>query len=122
MRALAAAPLARPTLALNNPGHTSGQINLYRLSLDPADEAVAGARWLTGAGYRRVAMLYVDDAWGRRLRNLYRRALQAQGGELVGAVPFDAGDTDFAPALRGLFAERLAAARGRTRPWAGRRR
>jgi outer membrane PBP1 activator LpoA protein len=112
VRALAAAPLARPTLALNNPGHTSGQINLYRLSLDPADEAVAGARWLTGAGYRRVAMLYVDDAWGRRLRNLYRRALQAQGGELVGAVPFDAGDTDFVPALRGLFAERLAAARG----------
>ena len=110
VRALSAAPLARPTLALNNPGHSSGQINLYRLSLDPADEAAAGARWLTAAGYRRVAMLYVDDAWGRRLRNLYRQALQAQGGELVGAVPFDAGDTDFAPALRGLFAERLAAA------------
>lgn len=110
VRALAAMPLARPTLALNNPARTAGQINLYRLSLDPADEAAAGARWLTAAGYRRVAMLYVDDPWGRRLRTLYRQALEAQGGQLVGAVPFDAGDTDFAPALRSLFADRLASA------------
>lgn len=107
--ALAAAPLPRPTLALNNPESAAGQVNLYRLSLDPADEATAGAAWLAAAGHREVALLYVDDAWGRRQRDLYRAAVQAQGGHVGAAVPFDAGDTDFAAALRGLFAARLAA-------------
>ena len=108
--ALAAAPLPRPTLALNNPEPPVGQVNLYRLSLDPADEAAAGAAWLAAAGYREVAMLYVDDAWGRRQRDLYAAAVQAQGGRISAAVPFDAGDTDFAATLRGLFAARLAGA------------
>ncbi len=107
--ALAKAPLPRPTLALNNPEPAVGQVNLYRLSLDPADEAAAGAAWLAAAGYRDAAMLYVDDAWGRRQRDLYSAALTGQGGRLTGAVPFDAGDTDFSAALRGLFGERLAA-------------
>lgn len=107
---LAQAPLPRPTLALNNPEPPAGQVNLYRLSLDPADEAAAGVGWLAAAGYRDVAMLYADDAWGRRQRDLYRAALTEQGGRLVGAVPFLAGDTDFSAALRGLFSERLAAA------------
>lgn len=107
---LAKAPLPRPTLALNNPEPAVGQVNLYRLSLDPADEAAAGAQWLAAAGYRDVAMLYVDDAWGRRQRDLYSAALAGQGGRLSGAVPFDAGDTDFAAALRGVFGARLAAA------------
>lgn len=106
--ALAQAPLPRPTLALNNPEPAVGQVNLYRLSLDPADEAAAGAGWLAAAGYRDVAMLYVDDAWGRRLRDLYSASVTEHGGQLVGAVPFDAGDTDFSAALRGLFRERLA--------------
>lgn len=106
--ALAKSPLPRPTLALNNPEPAVGQVNLYRLSLDPADEAAAGAQWLAAAGYRDVAMLYVDDAWGRRLRDLYSAALVGQGGRLSGAVPFDAGDTEFAAALRGLFGARLA--------------
>lgn len=108
--ALAKAPLPRPTLALNNPEPAVGQVNLYRLSLDPADEAAAGAQWLAAAGYRDVAMLYVDDAWGRRQRDLYSAALAGQGGRLSGAVPFDSGDTDFAAALRGVFGARLAAA------------
>lgn len=107
--ALAASPLPRPTLALNNPEPPVGQINLYRLSLDPADEAAAGAQWLAAVGHRDVAMLYVDDAWGRRQRDLYSAALTGQGGRLSGAVPFDAGDTDFSAALRGLFGARLAA-------------
>jgi len=106
--ALAQAPLPRPTLALNNPEPAVGQVNLYRLSLDPADEAAAGADWLAAAGYRDVAMLYVDDAWGRRQRDLYSAAVTEHGGRLAGAVPFDAGDTDFSAALRGLFRERLA--------------
>jgi len=55
-------------------------------------------------------MLYVDDAWGRRQRDLYSAALAGQGGRLSGAVPFDAGDTDFAATLRGLFGARLAGA------------
>lgn len=105
---LAKAPLPRPTLALNNPEPAVGQVNLYRISLDPADEAAAGAGWLAAAGYRDVAMLYVDDAWGRRQRDLYSAALAGQGGRLAGAVPFDAGDTDFSAALRGLFGARLA--------------
>jgi outer membrane PBP1 activator LpoA protein len=107
--ALAAAPLPRPTLALNNPEPAIGQVNLYRLSLDPADEANAGAAWLTAAGYRDVALLFVDDAWGRRQRDLYAAAMQAQGGHVTVAAPFDAGDTDFSATLRRLFAARLSA-------------
>lgn len=107
--ALAATPLPRPTLALNNPEPATGQVNLYRLSLDPADEANVGAAWLTAAGYRDVALLFVDDAWGRRQRDLYTAAIQAQGGHVSVAAPFDAGDTDFSATLRRLFAARLSA-------------
>lgn len=107
--ALAAAPLPRPTLALNNPEPATGQVNLYRLSLDPADEANAGAAWLTAAGYRDVALLFVDDSWGRRQRDLYAAAMQAQGGHVSVAAPFDAGNTDFSATLRRLFAARLSA-------------
>lgn len=108
--ALAAKPLPRPTLALNSPEPPVGQVNLFRLSLDPADEALASVRWLVSAGHREVAMLYVDDAWGERQRDLYNAALAAQGGSLRAAVPFQAGATDFAQSLRALFADRLALA------------
>lgn len=106
--ALAGLSLPRPTLALNSPEPPVGQVNLFRLSLDPADEALASVRWLVSAGYREVAMLYVDDAWGERQRDLYNAALAAQGGRLRAAVPFTAGTTDFAASLRALFADRLA--------------
>lgn len=108
--ALAAKPLPRPTLALNSPEPPLGQVNLFRLSLDPADEALASVRWLVSAGHREVAMLYVDDAWGARQRDLYNAALAAHGGRLRAAVPFPAGATDFAPRLQALFADRLALA------------
>lgn len=108
--ALAGAPLPRPTLALNNPESPVRQVNLYRMSLDPADEALAGARWLVKAGHREVAMLYVNDPWGQRQRDLYNAALARQGGRLLGAVPFEAGATDFTASLRGMFATRLTLA------------
>ncbi len=107
--ALATGPLPRPTVALNNPQSPVGQVNLYRLSLDPADEAAAGARVFAAAGYREVALLYVDDSWGRRQRDLYQTAVAQQGGRVTQAVSFDAGSTDFAGRLRGLLGERLAA-------------
>lgn len=87
-----------------------GQVNLFRLTLDPADEVLASVRWLVGAGQREVAMLYVDDAWGARQRDLYNAALAARGGRLRAAVPFKAGATDFAASLQALFADRLALA------------
>ena len=108
--ALAAQPLPRPTLALNSPEPPLGQVNLFRLSLDPADEVLASVRWLVSAGHREVAMLYVDDAWGTRQRDLYNAALAAQGGRLRAAVPFKAGASDFAASLQGLFADRLTLA------------
>jgi outer membrane PBP1 activator LpoA protein len=108
--ALAAKPLPRPTLALNSPEPPIGQVNLFRLSLDPADEALASARWLVSAGHHEVSMLYVDDTWGERQRDLYSAALVAQGGRLRAAVPFTAGATDFAASLKDLFADRLALA------------
>jgi len=108
--ALAATPLPRPTLALNNPEPPVGQVNLFRLSLDPADEALAGVRWLTAAGHTDVAMLYVDDAWGQRQRELYNAELARHGGRLRAAVPFEAGATEFTASLRGLFADRLTLA------------
>ena len=106
--ALAGLSLPRPTLALNNPKSPVTQANLFRLSLDPADEALASVRWLVTAGHREVAMLYVDDAWGERQRDLYTAALAAQGGRLRAAIPFKAAATDFAASLRTLFADRLA--------------
>lgn len=108
--ALAVKPLPRPTLALNNPEPPAGQVNLYRMSLDPADEALAGARWLVTAGYREVAMLYVDDVWGQRQRDLYNGALAAQGGSLRDAIAFKPGTTDVTASLRALFADRLTLA------------
>lgn len=53
-------------------------------------------------GLRRFAILYPDDAYGRRLRALFWDAVERRGGRVVGVARYPADATDFAAPIRRL--------------------
>jgi len=53
-------------------------------------------------GLRRFAVVHPGDAYGMRLNELFREAVQSEGAMLVGAVAYQPGQTDFAATIEDL--------------------
>jgi branched-chain amino acid transport system substrate-binding protein len=58
-------------------------------------------------GYRRFCILYPDTVYGRELARLFAQEVRQQEGEVIAAVPFNEGDTDFGPPIAQIKAEDL---------------
>ena len=50
--------------------------------------------WLTGLSAKRIAILYADCAWGRVHNELYRKAAEETGSEIVAEDKFSYGEED----------------------------
>jgi ABC-type branched-subunit amino acid transport system substrate-binding protein len=58
-------------------------------------------------GYRRFCILYPNTIYGRELARLFAQEVRQHEGEIIAAVPFNEGDTDFGPPIAQLKAEDL---------------
>lgn len=52
------------------------------------------ADWLREEGYRKVALLYVNNSWGQGLREEFRRIFTEHGGTVVAEEACNEGDRD----------------------------
>lgn len=112
--ALAAAPVynggRRPLVQLS-PSASSPLLSdagPYTFRLCPSDLAYGGALAQTASdrGYNRVAILYVNDAYGRGVRQTFVAEFSRLGGEVVELDPFLATAPDVGPYLQRMLREK----------------
>jgi branched-chain amino acid transport system substrate-binding protein len=80
----------------------------YTFRLCPSDLAygAALARFASDRGLRRAAVLYVNDAYGRGVRQTFALEYSRLGGEIIELDPFLATSTDVGPYLARIARER----------------
>ncbi len=59
--------------------------------------------WLDRGGYKKVAMLAINDDWGRGDTTLYPPLWEKAGAKVVATEYFDNGQTDFYPVLNKIL-------------------
>jgi branched-chain amino acid transport system substrate-binding protein len=101
---LAAVPVYDGMLAVVSPSATTPQltgISPWVFRVVPSDSALGAdeARLFYAKGWRRAAMLYANDAWGRGLSEAFITAFTARGGSVISRDPIIDETTDFDPFL-----------------------
>ncbi len=106
--AAAAVPLANrlglPTVVLANAELPALNPFTVRVALTPEEQVdtlldeAAGKR-----GFRRFAVLYPDDAYGRTMRDAFWDAVVRRGGQITGVQSYTPGSTDFRASIRALI-------------------
>jgi ABC-type branched-subunit amino acid transport system substrate-binding protein len=98
-----------PLLALaRREGLARGKSGVLRVGTSPRLEAeLLAEHAIHGAGQRRFAILYPDDAFGRALRAAFWDAVEARGGEVVAVARYPVGASDFAAPIRRMIGYEL---------------
>jgi ABC-type branched-subunit amino acid transport system substrate-binding protein len=98
-----------PLIALSRrEGLGRGRPLVLRAGTSPRLEAELLAEYaINGAGLRRFAILYPDDAIGRALRAAFWDAVEARGGVVVAVSHYPVGATDFAAPIRRMIGYEL---------------
>jgi branched-chain amino acid transport system substrate-binding protein len=98
---LAMAPIAeKHQVVLLSPGASNPDISqagkfIFRNWQSDALEGEAGARHaFSSLGWRRVASLYVNNAYGAGLNKVFSETFTALGGQIIAQEPFPQGTTD----------------------------
>jgi len=107
--AAAAQEAGVPLIALSRrEGLGRGRPLVIRAGTSPRLEAELLAEYaVRGAGLRRFAILYPEDAFGRALRAAFWAAVEARGGEVVAVAHYPLGATDFAAPIRRMIGYEL---------------
>ncbi len=98
---LAVAPIANQAkVVLLSSGSTAtevGKAGPYVFRIMPSDEVQSSimADWTWELGYRKVAIIYEENAWGRGLMDAFTKDFPAKGGTVVTIQAVDPGATDF---------------------------
>jgi ABC-type branched-subunit amino acid transport system substrate-binding protein len=98
-----------PLLALaRREGLARGKSGVLRVGTSPRLEAeLLAEHAIHGAGHRRFAILYPDDAFGLALRAAFWDAVEARGGEVVAVARYPVGASDFAAPIRRMIGYEL---------------
>jgi branched-chain amino acid transport system substrate-binding protein len=77
-----------PTLtALGREGKTNGIF--FRTITSDALQGVAGAKYAIDQGFKRIAIIHVNNDFGANLVKEFSRAYKALGGEIVSTTPYN---------------------------------
>lgn len=99
-------PVPVITPSSSAPGLTQSGPHLFRLCPTDLEHGAALASWTRhGLGLRRGAILYLNDAYGRGVRQAFAARFQALGGELVGIYPYLGSVPEVGPYLDRLAAD-----------------
>lgn len=97
---LAIAPIAEENgIVLITPISSAVKISdagdyVFRIAPSDALQARDAARWILGAGFSRVAVLYINNDYGVGLLQHFESEMRSMGGEIVAKEAFPQGATD----------------------------
>ncbi|WP_395453327.1 ABC transporter substrate-binding protein (plasmid) [Azospirillum melinis] len=84
----------------SHPDFTRGGDFVWSNALNQAEEMPVLADYaVTALGLKRVALLFINNDWGRTSKDLFARAAKERGAEVVGAEGYLADEKDFRSAL-----------------------
>lgn len=98
---LAVAPIANQgKVVLLSSGSTAtdvGTAGPYVFRIMPSDEVQAAimAKWALDLGFHKIAIIYVQNAWGNGLNEAFVKEFTARGGEIVSSQGVSPETTDF---------------------------
>lgn len=85
-------------VVLISPSSTSAAIKdlqdndfTYRTCLGDSYQGVVQARLAKNLGYKRVAVIFVNNAYGKGLMEIFQKNFEELGGEVVARVPYKVG-------------------------------
>jgi len=61
------------------------------------------------AGYRKMSVMYINNAYGQGLSSVFIQGFKARGGTIYRSVSFEAGQTSYTAQLQTLFTPGIAA-------------
>ncbi len=73
---------------------------VFRTTVSDALQGVIAAQLANQLGYENVATLYINNAYGEGLSNVFKENFEAQGGTVSAAVPIEGGQASYASELR----------------------
>jgi len=98
---LAVAPIANEQkVVLLSSGSTAtevGKAGPYVFRIMPSDEVQSSimASWAWDLGYKRIAIIYTENAWGQGLKDAFEKDFKAKGGEILTIQSSTQDATDF---------------------------
>jgi len=98
---LAVAPIAnKEKVVLLSSGSTAtnvGSAGPFIFRIMPSDEVQAAimAKWAQDLGFHRIAIIYVQNAWGTGLKEAFEKEFTILGGEIVSSQGVSPEATDF---------------------------
>lgn len=94
-----------PTIALTQKENiTDKGTYIFRNFMTPAQQARSLAAFAEKTYYHpRALILYPQTGYGQELASLFKKEIINRGGEIVGELPYEEGNKDFAEELRKLF-------------------
>jgi branched-chain amino acid transport system substrate-binding protein len=67
----------------------------FRVCPSDAFQATISADWVTSDGFKKVGILYVNNAWGKSLMELFKLNFERNGGKVITIESTNEGDKDF---------------------------
>ena len=88
--------------ASTSPAITSLDDNdtVFRTTVSDALQGVIAAQLANQLGYENVATLYINNAYGEGLSNVFSENFESQGGTVSAAIPIEGGQASYASELR----------------------
>src|SRR3954466_943138 len=106
-----AAGLVQFGFSNSHPDFTKGGDYVWSNAVNQKDEMPLLADFVRDLGLKRIAILHLNNDWGRTAKDLLVEAIKQRGGEVVGAEGYLADEKDFRSAivrLRGASPDSLA--------------
>jgi len=73
----------------------TGEDYFFRICPSDAFQATISAKWISDDGFKKVGILYVNNAWGKSLMELFKSNFESRGGKVVDVESSNEGDKDF---------------------------
>lgn len=110
---LAMAPIAEKSkVVLISPGASNPDISkageyIFRNWQSDALEGEVDAKFAyERMGYRKMSVLYVNNAYGTGLKTVFEQSFKMMGGKILTSEPFEQGDTDMKSQLNKIAAQK----------------
>jgi branched-chain amino acid transport system substrate-binding protein len=84
----------------SHPDFTKGGDFMWSTAISQAEEQPLLAQYATGGlGFRKIAVLYLNTDWGRTSEDIFAKAAQAHGAQIVAAEGYQPDEKDFRATL-----------------------
>lgn len=81
----------------------------FRICPSDAFQAVISANWVLAEGYKKAGILYVNNAWGKSLMELFKKNFESGGGHIQIIESSNENDRDFKTQITKLLSSDIDA-------------